>query len=63
MTSGPRLVTVVLEVADLERAVALYRDAFGVVLHPADHGGAGHGAGDRAARRSAHRRLANQRWA
>lgn len=32
-----RLVLVVLEVADLERSAALYRDAFGVALEGADH--------------------------
>lgn len=48
MTSEPgRLVTVVLEVSDLDRSVALYRDAFGLDLHLEDHGGADHGAGDR----------------
>jgi catechol 2,3-dioxygenase-like lactoylglutathione lyase family enzyme len=44
---GRRLVTVVLEVGDLERSVALYRDGFGLDLHLTDHEGAGHGADDR----------------
>src|SRR5437762_431392 len=42
-----RLVTVVLEVADLERSVALYRDGFGLDLSISDHAGAGHGTSDR----------------
>jgi predicted enzyme related to lactoylglutathione lyase len=42
-----RLVTVVLEVADLDRSVGLYRDGFGLDLHIADHGGASHGDDDR----------------
>jgi predicted enzyme related to lactoylglutathione lyase len=37
----------VLEVSDLDRAVALYRDGFGLDLHLADHKGASHGEGDR----------------
>lgn len=44
---GVRLVTVVLEVADLDRAVALYRDGFGLDLHLTDHEGGDHGQGDR----------------
>jgi len=44
---GNRLVTVVIEVADLDRSAQLYRDGFGVDLHLADHGGAGHGEDDR----------------
>lgn len=44
---APRLVTVVLEVRDLDRAVALYRDAFGLDLHAVDHEGGSHGAHDR----------------
>ena len=44
---GPRLVTVVLEVRDLDRSVALYREAFGVVLHLADHEGGEQGSDDR----------------
>ncbi len=36
MTAAPRLVTVVLEVADLDRAAALYRDAFGIDLRESD---------------------------
>lgn len=42
-----RLVTVVLEVADLGRSVRLYRDGFGLDLHVTDHRGADHGADDR----------------
>ena len=34
-----RLVTVVLTTADLDRAVALYRDGFGLDLHVGDHEG------------------------
>ena len=40
MTGTNRLVAVVLEVADLDRSAALYRDGFGVPLKPPDdHGG------------------------
>ena len=39
--------TVVLEVSDLDRAVALYRDGFGLDLHAADHKGADHAEDDR----------------
>jgi catechol 2,3-dioxygenase-like lactoylglutathione lyase family enzyme len=35
--SGPRLVTVVLEVADLDRSEKLYREAFGLDLHRSLH--------------------------
>jgi predicted enzyme related to lactoylglutathione lyase len=42
-----RLVTVVLEVSDLARATALYRDGFGLDLHISDHEGGDHGEGDR----------------
>jgi predicted enzyme related to lactoylglutathione lyase len=42
-----RLVTVVLEVADLDRSLRLYRDGLGIDLHLADHQGAEHGAADR----------------
>jgi predicted enzyme related to lactoylglutathione lyase len=38
-----RMVAVVIEVADLDRSAALYRDAFGVPLKPPDD----HGGGDR----------------
>jgi predicted enzyme related to lactoylglutathione lyase len=41
-----RLVTVVFEVGDLDRAVALYRNGFGLDLHMADHEGAEHGHSD-----------------
>jgi predicted enzyme related to lactoylglutathione lyase len=39
MAGQPRLVAVVLEVSDLGRSVALYRDAFGLDLHASDHHG------------------------
>jgi lactoylglutathione lyase len=39
--------TVVLEVADLDASVRLYRDGFGLALHASDHEGAGHGSDDR----------------
>ena len=39
MSERNRLVAVVFEVADLERSVCLYRDAFGVDLHIGDHEG------------------------
>jgi predicted enzyme related to lactoylglutathione lyase len=35
----PRLVTVVFTVSDLDRAVKLYRDGFGLDLHLGDHRG------------------------
>jgi predicted enzyme related to lactoylglutathione lyase len=38
MADDRRLVAVILEVADLEKSVALYRDAFGLELHPGDNG-------------------------
>lgn len=47
MSEGGRLVTVVLEVSDLDRAVALYRDGFGLDLHLSDHAGGDHGVDDR----------------
>lgn len=47
MEQRSRLVTVVLEVADLDRSMALYRDGFGLDLHLSDHHGAEHGADDR----------------
>jgi predicted enzyme related to lactoylglutathione lyase len=34
-----RLVAVVFEVSDIELSMALYRDAFGLDLHEADHAG------------------------
>ena len=34
-----RLVAVILSVSDLDRSTTLYRDAFGVDLHPGDNGG------------------------
>jgi predicted enzyme related to lactoylglutathione lyase len=33
-----RLVAVILEVSDLDRSVDLYRNAFGIDLHPGDNG-------------------------
>lgn len=47
MVEPSRLVTVVVEVADLDRAVRLYREGFGLDLHESDHKGAGHGKDDR----------------
>ncbi len=47
MTEQRRLVTVVLEVADLDASVRLYRDGFALDLHASDHDGAGHGSDDR----------------
>jgi predicted enzyme related to lactoylglutathione lyase len=38
MAEHGRLVAVILEVSDLDRSVALYRDAFGLDLHPGDNG-------------------------
>jgi predicted enzyme related to lactoylglutathione lyase len=38
MAKGARLVAVILEVSDLVRSEALYRDAFGLDLHPGDNG-------------------------
>jgi predicted enzyme related to lactoylglutathione lyase len=37
MAGDRRLVAVILEVSHLERSVALYRDGFGVDLHPGDN--------------------------
>ena len=37
MTNQPRLVSVVLEVADLERSERLYREGFGLDLHSSHH--------------------------
>jgi predicted enzyme related to lactoylglutathione lyase len=39
MNESNRLILLVLEVADLERSTALYRDGFGLDLHVDDHGG------------------------
>ncbi len=47
VSEGPRLVTVVIEVVDLDRSIALYRDGFGLNLHEVDHGGGEHGEDDR----------------
>lgn len=41
------MVIVVIEVADVERSAALYRDAFGIDLHLDDHEGGAVGPGDR----------------
>jgi predicted enzyme related to lactoylglutathione lyase len=38
MAKHGRLVAVILEVSDLDRSVALYRDAFGLDLHPGNNG-------------------------
>jgi predicted enzyme related to lactoylglutathione lyase len=38
MAKHGRLVAVILEVSDLGRSAALYRDAFGLDLHPGDNG-------------------------
>lgn len=38
-SASERLVTVVLTVSDLDRSAALYRDAFGLHFHLADHEG------------------------
>jgi predicted enzyme related to lactoylglutathione lyase len=38
MAQRGRLVAVILEVSDLDRSAALYRDAFGLDLHPGDNG-------------------------
>ncbi len=35
---GGRLEAVILEVTDLERSETLYRDGFGIPLHPGDNG-------------------------
>jgi predicted enzyme related to lactoylglutathione lyase len=37
MAKDARLVAVILEVSDLDRSEALYRDAFGLDLHPGDN--------------------------
>lgn len=37
--SANRLVTVVFTVAQLDRSISMYRDAFGLDLHVADHHG------------------------
>lgn len=47
MAEGNRLVTVVIEVSNLERLMRLYRDGFGLDLHDSGHQGAGHGEDDR----------------
>src|SRR3984957_21257739 len=38
MAKDGRLVAVILEVVDLDRSDALYRDGFGLDLHPGDNG-------------------------
>jgi predicted enzyme related to lactoylglutathione lyase len=40
--SANRLVAVVMEVADVDRSLTLYRDAFGLDLHVDDHAGDDH---------------------
>ena len=47
MKSPSRLVTIVLQVSNLDRSLMLYRDGFGLDLHLADHDGAEHGNEDR----------------
>lgn len=47
MSEPNRLVTVVIEVKDLDRSVRLYTEGFGVDLHPADHEGGQQGRQDR----------------
>lgn len=47
MGNEHRLVTVVLEVADLDKSLELYQRGFGLDLHPSDHGGGDHGESDR----------------
>ncbi len=47
MENRSRLVTVVLEVTDLERSVHLYREGFGLALELSDHQGAEYGQDDR----------------
>ena len=37
MSEHGRLVAVIVEVSDLDRSAALYRDAFGLDLHPGDN--------------------------
>jgi predicted enzyme related to lactoylglutathione lyase len=37
MPGDRRLVAVILEVSDLEKSVSLYRDGFGLDLHPGDN--------------------------
>jgi len=39
MSGTRRLVAVILEVSDLQRSTTLYRDGFGLDLHPGDNGG------------------------
>lgn len=39
VNEAPRLLAVILEVADLERSAAFYREGFGIPLQPEDHGG------------------------
>lgn len=45
-TTEPRIVATILTVSDLDRSLALYRDAFGLVLDLRDHEGGDHGLGD-----------------
>lgn len=46
VSAAARLVTVVLEVADLDRSLAVYRDGFGIPLEVKDHRGGEHGDSD-----------------
>jgi len=39
MAQTQRLVAIILSVSNLDRSTALYRDAFGLDLHPGDNGG------------------------
>lgn len=47
MSARSRLVTVVIEVEDLDRSLQLYSKGFGLDLHLSDHGGGEHGEHDR----------------
>ena len=47
MSERNRLVTLVLEVADLDKSVQLYREGFGLDLEVTDHLGTDHGQEDR----------------
>jgi predicted enzyme related to lactoylglutathione lyase len=38
VTDRPRLEAVILEVSDLEKSEVLYREGFGIPLHPGDNG-------------------------
>jgi predicted enzyme related to lactoylglutathione lyase len=47
VVANPRLVLVVIEVANVQRSATLYRDGFGIDLHLDDHEGAVQGPQDR----------------